>query len=326
MVGLIDPGQKILRHPDLLVKLRDGWPVWPVNVEMDLANTCNLKCSWCDFAYTHNGDVLDTHLATKILTQLRRCGVKAITLTGGGEPTTNPKFREIVHLAAGLGFQIGLYTNGVNSVPILDVLDELTWVYVSLDAGDFATYRNIKKVNAFEAVCHTVTRLAEKKRTWSTVGVGFLLSEKNHFQMEAMYTLYQELGADYCQFRPVISGEGTYGWIRGCLQGLEAFKDKLGVYVSYERFKDLLGATRGYSVCRASAFVPCIGADGTVWVCPNTRGKRPLGSLKTEDFATIWRERKIQYVGEDCRFACRNHALNRTLEYVCSDGPHDNFV
>ena len=63
--------------------------------------------------------------------------------------------------------------------------------------------------------------------------------------------------------------------------------------------------------------VPCIGADGSLWVCPNTRMIRKLGDLNKESFREIWECRPVQFVGEDCRIACRNHELNRTLEFVC---------
>ena len=79
----------------------------------------------------------------------------------------------------------------------------------------------------------------------------------------------------------------------------------------------------GLHIARREATVM---ADGTVWVCPNTRGLRSLGSLANEPFSTIWARRPTQHVGGDCRIACRNHELNRTLDYICSERLHAEFV
>lgn len=129
----------------------------------------------------------------------------------------------------------------------------------------------------------------------------------------------------YIQFRPVV-GLRNYDWVPITLATLDELEGE-DVIISRQRFLDLYRQERrAYTVCRGSELTPCIGADGTLWVCPNTRGLRPLGDLAVESFRAIWERRPPQPVGPDCRTACRNHFLNQTLNYVCRRGPHDAFV
>jgi MoaA/NifB/PqqE/SkfB family radical SAM enzyme len=321
---LIAPEKKILRHPTLLAAMRYGARVNPVNVEMDLSDACNLKCQWCAFAYMRRPVVMGLSLATKILDELASAGVRAITFSGGGEPTMNPAFAEIVEYAAGLGLSLGLYTNGLLVGRVLPVLSYFSWVYVSLDAASRQAYRATKGVDAFEQVTGNVRQLVETKED-TILGLGFLLNGDNWRQVRHMASLRHTLGVDYVQFRPVV-GLRDYRWVPMTLGMLDEFENE-HVIVSRQRFLELLyKAEREYSLCRASELVPCVGADGTLWVCPNTRGLRSLGDLKERTFDELWQARPAQPVGDDCRAACRNHFLNQTLDYVCGDGPHDDFV
>lgn len=326
MAGLIAPESKILRHPETLAQLRRGESPWPVNVEFDLTNICQLKCQHCDFEYTHDGTIMPADLAIRVLVDLARGGTRAVTFTGGGEPTLHPLFAEFCHAASKLGLAVGVYTNGVKVKRLLAAMRALRWVYVSLDALGAISYKETKGVDLFDLVTDGIRLLARAKRS-TTLGLGFLLHKDNYQFEMSMINLARDLGVDYCQFRPVVQEGMDYGWIPAALELLGRHSHNPDVYVSRQRFLDLhSGQARGYTVCRGSALVPCVGADGTLWVCPNTRGKRALGNLKSESFAEIWARRPVQTVGEDCRMACRNHALNETLEYVCGEGAHDAFV
>jgi hypothetical protein len=204
---------------------------------------------------------------------------------------------------------------------------------VSLDAGDPGSWARYKLGDdtpaghsVFWDVLNNIKRMATYRQDGEpAIGVGFLLGSDNWRQAEAMAEMALGLGADYCQFRPLV-GLDNYDWAIDAVRHLDRLVGKQ-VYVSRERFVALAeDRERSYRVCRGSELVPCVGADGTIWVCPNTRGLRPLGSLAEDDFAAIWERRPLQYVGHECREACRNDHLNETLEYVLGHGPHDAFV
>lgn len=356
MTGYISPATKILRYPGVLCALQHGERIWPLHVEMDLSGICNAHCGHCRFGDRQDGAMMDVEDAERLLEELAEGGTLAVTFSGGGEPTANAHFDRIACYARWCGLRVGVYSNGILGKRLVRVAGIADWIYVSLDADNARDYRAIKGVDTFDEVCETVrlltatatampntewtidaskrsralaTRIMEPRRTLpATVGVGFLLTAGNWWRAEAMQTLGRSLGADYSQFRPV-AGLESYDWVPMALAELK----RIGALHSTERFADLYDAwrgvyKRGYTTCRASEIGPCIGSDGELWVCPNTRqfDGRGLGNVVSEGFGPVWKRRVTQLVGDDCEPTCRHHALNKTLALVCERQLHEEFV
>jgi len=198
---------------------------------------------------------------------------------------------------------------------------------VSLDEPTAAQYQATKGLDHFETVMSNIRSMVFGA---SVVGVGFLVHADNAYQIPDMVTLGRSLGATYTHLRPIV-GLDDYSWVPDVLPLLKTVSTLPDVSAPLGRFEDLWRNQRGlwkrgYTICRGSELVPCVGADGTLWVCPNTRGVRPLGNLLEESLEDIWERRQRQWVGPDCRIACRNHELNRTLDYICQSGQHPEFV
>lgn len=153
-MSYIDPAGKVFQHLDRLQALKKGRPLAPINIEIDLSNRCSLGCEWCHFAYTHTrgplkgkrakpagavlgGDLMETALATRIIEEFVRAGVKSVTWTGGGEPTLHPDFDRIVQFAQPWIHQ-GIYTHGghIDEKRAALMKRAMTFVYVSLDASN----------------------------------------------------------------------------------------------------------------------------------------------------------------------------------------------
>lgn len=324
---MIAPSTKILKRPEVLLAARRGRRLHPVNVEIDLSDRCNIECRYCDFAHWRGDTVMPLTLADGIFGQLATFGVEAVTFTGGGEPTTNPEFCNIAESAARWGFALGVYTNGVEAAPLLGVSHRFTWIYVSLDVATPSEYLEMKGKSYFNRVVGTVESLVKFRGVYRpAIGLGFLLKGDDIGHIPAMVNTARSLGVDYAQFRPAV-GMDDYSWVPGALDFLSRYDADPLVIIHWARFREMVSFHRSYSVCRGSALVPCIGADGRMWVCPNTRGERLLGDLQEAAFRTVWARRGEQLVGDDCRDACRNHALNETLELVCRQpSSHDCFV
>lgn len=326
MTSYIAPATKILRYPAVLAAMQRGERVYPLHAELDMSGICNAHCGHCRFGDgRQGGDVMGEALAYRIIDELVGVGARAVTFSGGGEPTCSPAFEAAVCYAAHEGLAVGVYTNGILRDRVLRIKGVTDWVYVSLDADNREDYEAIKGVDAFGQVCDTIRSLAYSAHR-GVVGVGFLLTAGNWHRAEAMQRLGKGLGVDYVQFRPV-AGLMTYAWVPDALVELE----RIGAMHAPERFAQLYDHwrgvyERGYSECWASELGPCIGSDGTVWVCPNTRGLRSLGNLGEESLMDIWERRATQRVGDDCEPTCRHHALNQTLALVCEQQPHEAFV
>jgi MoaA/NifB/PqqE/SkfB family radical SAM enzyme len=356
VTSFISPRTKLFRHLDRLQAIKAGQKPPPVNVEIDPSNVCSLGCSWCHFGYTHTrgplagkhskpqdaiagGHLLDFALAQNILTQLAEYGVKSVTWTGGGEPTLNPHFNDLVRYAVSVGLEQGLYTHGghIDDERAMLLKSTLEWAYVSLDECTPETYKRSKGVNRFQHATDGIRRLvaAEGK---ATIGVGFLLHPGNYTQIYNMVQLGRSLGVDYVQFRPTIHFsqdqpnklvEDT-AWVHEAIRLLRQYGGDSFVIADLERFAryaDWQG--HDYPTCHWAALQTVITPNGKVWRCTNKR-EHPdglLGDLSVESFESLWqRSGGSCSVLSTCRVACKGDPGNQTLNELFSETPHENFV
>lgn len=356
MTAYINPQQKVLWHIERLAELqRDGRTSVPVNVEIDLSNRCSLGCEWCHFAYTHTrgplagkqegpdariagGDLMHFELAADILDQLAEAGVKSVTWTGGGEPTLHPYFDGIVCRAHDLGLEQGLYTHGghIDAERAALLKRAATWVYVSLDCADRASYRQAKGVDRFENAVAGIRALVAAQGG-ATVGVGYLLHAGNTHHVPRMVALGRELGVDYVQFRPAIRYKADEpgvrdedaAWVADAVRWLRAYADDPLVIADEQRFAMYANwQGHGYTTCRWVTMQTVITPNGKMWNCCNQRehAQALLGDLAHESFADVWARVGPVDVGPQCRVLCRGHLANRTLDALAREPAHANFV
>lgn len=344
---------KIFSHMDRLVSWDRGTPASPVTVEVDLSNVCSLGCQSCHMAYTHvagprkgsaapagfdgTGRLADLEVFSRAFAEMRAMNVRGVVFSGGGEPTLHPQFEGFVERAEGL--ELGMYTLG-GHLPdrrAVVVRDRFTWVVVSLDTVDAATYAREKRVpeERFHEACRGIRRLSGGR---ATIGVSFLLHAQNWRQIDEMIALGLLLGANYVTLRPTVETDaanlsqitGDRSWVTAALPKLQSLEHESDVEVSPERFveyRDWRG--HGYSTCYGIRLVTQITPDGRVWICPNRRGLAgsELGDLTKETFPAIWSRHPGQWTAFiDCRAMCRLHQVNETLAAVYAPRAHEAFV
>jgi radical SAM protein with 4Fe4S-binding SPASM domain len=85
----------------------------PLMAWIELTRTCNLRCAHCFVeGGTARAGELPTARILSLLDEWAAMGVFSVILTGG-EPTMHPDFLTILHHAHGLGFTVGIATNGM---------------------------------------------------------------------------------------------------------------------------------------------------------------------------------------------------------------------
>ena len=107
-------------------------------------NKCNLKCKFCNSGHLDRTLSWSKEDTTKIVTILSNLGVKAVTLSGGGEPLIFEHFKLLIDKLRENDIQIGVITNGrlVGGVP-RDTIDVLTWIRISVHSDNkFSSLRN----------------------------------------------------------------------------------------------------------------------------------------------------------------------------------------
>ena len=132
-------GKKFFHHPASLKALRGEGSPRPVVSHIMPTDICNHKCAFCS-VQTRDGDTLDLDWIATYLDQLTPIGLKAVILSGGGNPILYKRFNTLVDLLHSRKLKIGLITNGM---PLSEVNGRLTWRTVRPDTLDKLTWIRI---------------------------------------------------------------------------------------------------------------------------------------------------------------------------------------
>ena len=146
-------GNKFFHHPEALEGLRNGKPK-PVVSHIMLTDVCNHKCAFCS-VQSRDGQSLSPDVVKGYVAQLKPLGLKAVILSGGGNPILYKNggwdFNDAVNFLHGEGLEIGVITNGMPLVDYKDgggnvrrswknvhpdTLDKLTWLRISMAGLD----------------------------------------------------------------------------------------------------------------------------------------------------------------------------------------------
>lgn len=346
---------KVFHHRDRIDALRRGVQPAPAQVQLIITNRCNSRCKFCAYrmpGYTSNqlfnaADQLDYAKVIEILDDCVDLGVRAIQVTGGGEPTIHPRFTAIVKDIFARGLDLALVTNG-NAIPeeAVPLLAEAAWVRFSIDAGYPVTYSALRGVrgDTFRRTWDTIRGLVETKRRLKTdvvIGIGFVVTEENYREVIAATETARDAGVDNIRISAVFQSDGAAYFdechdeaMELCRKAAELETPGFRVFNNFDhRFEDLEQSRPHYIACGIQHFNTYIGADLNVYrCCVNAYNRRGLvGSIREQRFANLWRsDAKRQdfanFDARDCPW-CMFNDKNRTIAYALTDDPpHVNFV
>lgn len=110
-------GEKLFWHQSAMQSLRDGSGK-PIHAWLAAHDLCNHKCAFCSVG-ERTGDVLSFNIIRPYFETLAELGLKAVTLSGGGNSIlykcreTGADFNDLVDFLFNIGLQIGVITNGM---------------------------------------------------------------------------------------------------------------------------------------------------------------------------------------------------------------------
>ena len=126
-------GIKFWQHERQMMNYRAGDPNTVISTHIAPEGRCNLKCEYCSVTYRKTHNRIDFDKIKDYVVTLKKYGLKAAIITGGGEPTLYPQINELLHfLKHEQGLDIGMITNGTQSHRIED-WSVFSWVRVSLN-------------------------------------------------------------------------------------------------------------------------------------------------------------------------------------------------
>lgn len=302
---------------------------FPIEIEINPTNMCNLKCSWCISKQYHRNDTLEIKTLKRFLKEYKEMGGKSIIWSGGGEPTTYSHFEEAVKEADRLGIDQGLMTNGLFSEKKVETIGRIMkWVRISLDTVDRDKYKEMKGVNGLSAVMENIKKLS-KSQTKMVINMN--AGKINEGETFEVANKSKELGAKGFQLRPVLpcpAEKESYipPDIESTIKSLKGLQTKdFFVSISYDKFEEML-KPRVYDSCRYHNFICILNANGDFCVCMY-RLYEPefvFGNIYKKNLKDIWNSEQRKKVIENttnmdfskCQICCKGHELNVFLHNI----------
>jgi organic radical activating enzyme len=127
-------GIKFWRHQEQMESYRAGTGRTVISTHIAPEGACNLKCPYCSVTYRDTHQRIELGVIKKYVEDLVTRGLKAVILTGGGEPTIYKHFNELVTWIHSQGLKVALITNGTQAKRVsAEAWGCFTWVRVSLN-------------------------------------------------------------------------------------------------------------------------------------------------------------------------------------------------
>ncbi|MGZ3693109.1 MAG: radical SAM protein [Bdellovibrionota bacterium] len=142
----------------------------PLQMQISLTNSCNLKCSYCYAMYPEREHKdLNTEDLKKIITEMAAAGTRRVNLVGG-EPLLRKDIGEIIQLVKSLGMQCAMTTNGYLVKKKIEEIKGIDLVCLSIDGNKEATDAN-RAVGCYDRVIEAMGVLKEHGVTFQVSAV-----------------------------------------------------------------------------------------------------------------------------------------------------------
>lgn len=352
---------KLLHHHRQLQALAEGRACAPVMIRLKPTNLCNHGCRCCCYGLGRGSDetkkyhYVDQALPSdripwekmrELIADLAAMGVKAVTISGGGEPLTYPHIAETAALIRGAGLALALITNGqLLRGERAEAFYNAAWVRVSLDSVrplEYAAARSLPP-EALGEVLDNISDFAKNKNEACGLWINFVVGSYNYTGLYEAAARLREAGAGYLRFT-ALNGQGldyhlpfkdeALGQIEKAAHdfsgpGFTVDNAYLGEY-DQRKFRPAAVAR-----CYGCELSTVVAADCGLYLC-RTRAydsRALIGSIRERPFREVWFEPETRAAlaalepRRDCDSLCVFESRNRLLaDYFNVDPDHMGFI
>ncbi len=143
---------------------------FPTHLLIEPVSACNIRCIMCfqvDETFSKNSEfmgTMDFELFKKVIDDAYDLGIQAITFSGRGEPTLNPKFGDMLEYCKGKFFDLKVNTNAtkLNEKLIHKIIQSgVTDLVFSIDSYEKDEYEAIRVLGKFDEVTKNIKKFKE---------------------------------------------------------------------------------------------------------------------------------------------------------------------
>ena len=346
---------KLMYHVHRVDDWLNGKNVYPIYAEISPSGTCNHRCTYCALDFMeYQARFLDKEILRDRLSEMASLGLKSIMYAGEGEPLLHKDIGNIISHTKKVGIDVAITTNGVllKKDLIENVLENITWIKVSINGATKETYAKTHRTNPdnFDRVIENMSyaaKIRHEKGFKCALGMQLILLPENWHEAELLAQYAKDIGMDYLVIKPYsqhpLSRTTKYRDIKysdylHLADKLRTFNNNnFSVISRINTMKKWDEGQRSYRQCLALPFWSYIDAGGTVWGCSAYLSDERFvyGNIYKNSFKEIWESEKrlqsIRWTEEklntnQCRVNCRMDEINRYLWDLKHPPEHVNFI
>ena len=317
---------KIVHHLDRLNTIKATGTCIPISIHLAPTTYCNCSCYYC-YVKDCNKELhsLDKSVLFSFLKDAAIAGVKAVEITGGGEPTLYPYFDELLYHCHNLGLDIGIISNGYHLNP--DFLKYAKWLRISIDSFDDTVYSQIKGTHLPDLSC--IKQLSDEYGV--ITGASCVLNKYNYNAINDFVSNAKRLGFRNVWFKGVEGSKELDDYRDEIKKALDEIRtlsnDRFKVFIG-ELFRNTESQSKPFERCCFQHVALMLYADGNIYPCCSLQGRKQFAitNIYNESFSTVMNKRRELSVSE-CPLNCFWENKNVLMEYIILDNPqHVNFM
>ena len=346
-------GHKLLYHLDVVNNWFRGEKIYPIYCAISLTQICNYRCIFCVYDSLKRKEIyLDSERILSIIKELHDNGLKALFISGEGEPLIHPNATEIINESKNYGVDCGLNTNGFFLTEDVSrkILKDLTFIRVSINGCSAENYSVIHRApsgaygKTLENLRHAV-KLKKENNLKVTIGAQCIILGENIELIDKLTYDLKKIGIDYLAFKPFLTIDSTKYRTKidssnnktiECLKECERISDdNFKVVVRWDSLNKL--NMRTYDKCLSLPFMIEVDCHGDVYPCGALVGRKgySYGNIYRHSYIELMESKKYKSVMEKiynelnvhkCMSNCRNDAVNRFLWELKHPPEHVNFI
>jgi len=271
-----------------------------INLEISPCGVCNANCSFCFYGKNKDKEFLQVE---DLLNLLRRAkdgyGLKAITWTGGGEPTLHTGFDTMIQqVYFNLGIKQGLFTNALD-LPTYDA-SVFEWIRISKTDRDW-------NQDAIRLICAGAEKVG--------LCINFVGDEDLDSIAQAISITERHDAIKYVQVRPALGTNGEESGVK-ITEKLSEYAKEPKVFITDYKFEKANNKDRGYDKCYGYHFVPFLWHNGDFGCCGYQR-EIVFGNIYKDSMDDIMNNMPdFVNVRTDCQLCCKNSEINESINKI----------